>query len=116
METIQIQVPSDLLQRLRPYQNDLASLLELGLRYLEKQTKSQPAFDLEQYKQTEQYQRQKRLQTILREQAGVIGPDVDTRLQYTMQPDNQNWQPIEAAGKPASQIIIQQRQGILEDE
>jgi hypothetical protein len=113
METLQIQVSTELFQRLQPYQTDWAKLLELGLRYFTQETPL--PFDLEQYKLTEEYQEQKRLHEIMR-QNGVIVPDLDTRLKYVMHPDNQNRQPIKAGGKPASQIIIEQRRGILEDE
>jgi|GEM_PF-2860439 hypothetical protein len=37
METIQLQIPTTLWQRLRPYQDNLVQLLEWGLRYLEQQ-------------------------------------------------------------------------------
>ena len=34
METIEIKISSELYQRLRPYQQDLTHILELGLLYL----------------------------------------------------------------------------------
>lgn len=115
METLQIQVPTDLFQRLRPYQDDLVRLLELGLHYLEqKPTKLQP-FDLAEFKKSEEYQQQKQLHQLLQEN-GITTPNVDSRLEYIMHQNNQNWQPIPISGKPVSQIIIEQRQGILTDE
>lgn len=49
MTTIEIQVPAELAQRLRPYQHDLARLLEWGLRYLEDQASSPPDEQSEEY-------------------------------------------------------------------
>jgi len=106
METIEIQVPSELGQRLRPYQHDLARLLELGLRYLEENKPTQPEIEPDD--------EQKQLMNALR-QAGTIGPDISTTARYLAQPDNQNWRPIPAGGKPASQIIIEQRRGLNSD-
>jgi hypothetical protein len=40
METIQIEVPSELARRLRPYQSELPRLLEWGLHYAEKETEA----------------------------------------------------------------------------
>jgi hypothetical protein len=48
-------------------------------------------------------------------QAGAVGPDISTITDYLAQPDNQNWQPIEAEGKPASEIIIEQRRDLTGD-
>jgi hypothetical protein len=42
METIQIQVTTELAQQLRFYQNELPHLLELGLRLMITENKSQP--------------------------------------------------------------------------
>ncbi|EDN68416.1 hypothetical protein BGP_5370 [Beggiatoa sp. PS] len=43
METIQIQVTTELAQQLRFYQNELPRLLELGLRLMTTEKNSQPA-------------------------------------------------------------------------
>lgn len=112
LETLQIQVPMDLFQRLQPYQNDLVKVLELGLHYLEEKT---APFDLAKFKNSEVYHRQKRLCQLL-EENGIIAPDIDRRLEYILHRSNQDWQPISLSGKPVSQIIIEQRQGILTDE
>jgi hypothetical protein len=101
METIEIEVPTELVQRLGPYQDNLAHLLELGLRYLEERAVTEA-------------EQQKRLMAVLR-QAGAVGPDISTITDYLAQPDNQNWQPIEAEGKPASEIIIEQRRDLTGD-
>ncbi len=106
METIQIQISAELVQRLRPYQDDLAHLLEWGLRYLEEKDTTKP--------ELETYVKQKQLMAALR-QAGAVGPDIATTANYLAQPDNQNWQPIQAGGKPASEIIIEQRRGLTDD-
>jgi|SRR5688572_33428093 len=101
METIEIEVPTELIQRLRPYQDNLVHLLELGLRYLEEKDAVEAELEAEQ---------QKRLMAALCK-AGAVGPDLSTIADYLAQRDNQTWKPIQASGKPASEIIIEQRRG-----
>jgi hypothetical protein len=101
METIEIEVSAELVQRLRPYQDNLVQLLELGLRYLEEKDMAELEAD-----------QQKRLMAALR-QAGAVGPDLSTIADYLAQPENRNRQPIKASGRPASEIIIEQRGGLI---
>jgi hypothetical protein len=100
METIQIQISTELAQRLRPYQDDLPRILEWGLRYLAEKDLSK--LDLEELVN------QERTIAVLR-QAGIAGPDLNTMTNYLAEPDNQNWQSIPASGQPASEIIIAER-------
>jgi hypothetical protein len=103
METIEIELPTELVQRLRPYQDNLAHLLELGLRYLEEKDAVETESEAD---------RQRRLMAALRK-AGAIGPDPSTIADYLAQPKNRNRQPIKASGRPASEIIIEQRRGLI---
>lgn len=106
MKTIQIEIPLELNKRLIPYQDDLARLLEWGLRYLEEQASTKPELAA--------YIEQRRLMSVLRE-AGTIGPDASTITGYLAQPQVKNRQPIVATGPPTSQVIIEQRHGLLDN-
>lgn len=94
METIQVQISSELAQRLRPHYGELPQILEWGLRQLEQnQTKAE---------------RQQQVITILR-QAGATGPDPDTIAHYLAEQAAAPWAPLQTGGKPASEIIIEDR-------
>lgn len=105
METIQIEVTIDLATRLEPYKNDLSKLLELGLRCLEENQTHEPNAILSP----------QHVIDVLR-RAGAIGPDLPIIANYLAQPETQAWQPIPTGGKPASEIIIDQRHGMNGDE
>jgi hypothetical protein len=102
MEKIQIEVSIDLWQRLQPYQNDLAHILEWGLQYVEQRAGVEPESP------------PREVLSVLR-QAGAIGPDYETMVSYVTAPATQNRSPLQAGGKPASEIIIEQRRGFLDD-
>lgn len=89
-----MQVPSELAQRLRPYYNQLPQILEWGLRHLERE-------------KTET-ELQKQVVVALR-QAGAAGPGPETIAQYLAEQETSHWTPIQAGGKPASEIIIEER-------
>ncbi len=95
METVQIQVSSDLARRLRSYQNDLPLVLERVLRQIE-QEKSIPH-------RTRESALQWRISAALR-RAGVRGADPDTVVRYLHSRENQEWEPIQAGGEPASEL------------
>jgi len=103
METIQVQVSTELAQKLRPYQDDLARILEWGLRYLAEKGATKP--------ELETWVKQRQIIAALH-QAGTIGPDLTTIANYLAEPDSQDWQPIQAGGQPASEIIIEERNRI----
>jgi len=42
-------------------------------------------------------------------QTGVAGPDSDEMARYLSGSENQRWAPIRAGGKPASEMIIKER-------
>lgn len=92
METIQVQVSSELAQRLRQRDTDLSRILEWGLRFLE-HAEDEP--DIQQ-----------QIVDTLR-QVGAIGPDVAMLKQYLE--DQEVWKPIQAAGQPASTMIVAER-------
>lgn len=104
METIQIQVSSELARRLRPYQGELPRILEWGLRRVERET----GMETRTESTPEAMALQKRVVAALR-QAGAVGPDPEEVAQYLTQSENRHWTPIQADGKPASQMIIEER-------
>lgn len=116
METLHIQVSTELMKRLEPHQKNLVTLLELGLRYLETHEAEATALDIAAFEDSQAYVQQKEVETMLREQGGLIGPDLDTRLQYALNKTEEDWQPVSMPGQMLSELIIQQRQGILKDE
>ena len=103
METIQIQVSSELAQRLRPYQSELPRILEWGLCHVEGETEAKRAEST-----PEAMALQKRVVAALR-QAGASVHDPEEVAQYLAERENQRWTPIQAGGKPASEMIIEER-------
>ena len=104
MEIIQIQVPSELARRLRPYQSELPRILEWGLRHVERETETKTRAE----SALEAKALQEQVVAALR-RAGTIGPDPEEMAQYLAQRENRRWMPIQADGKPASQMIIEER-------
>jgi hypothetical protein len=94
METIKVQVSSELAEQLRPYSEQLPQILELGLRHLEQQ---QAASEMQQ-----------QTLAVLR-RVGATGPDLDTMTQYLAEQTASARRPIKAGGKPASEMIIEER-------
>jgi len=92
MITIPVQLPEDLAERVRPVQDRLPEIIELGLRQLRKQSAVTPRQRVEQ----------------LWEAQGLVEPIVrsSTRRQKARR---KRQAPIPAGGQPASEIIIEQR-------
>ena len=89
METIQVQVSSELAQQLQPHSQHLPQILEWGLRVLEQQ----------------QSEHNKVAQTLL--STGFIG-----HLSPETSPDDRPRQPPpELSGPPVSEILLAQRRG-----
>jgi len=104
METIQVQVSSELARRLRPYQRELPRILEWGLRHFEREIEEKARTGLT----PETMALQMQVYGVLR-QVGTVGPDPEEMAQYLAGPENQCWTPIQASGKPASEMIIEER-------
>ncbi|MBC8264231.1 MAG: hypothetical protein H8E47_08935 [Anaerolineales bacterium] len=104
METIQIQVSSELARRLRPYQRELPRILEWGLRHVETETEVETRAE----SVLEAMALQKRVVAALR-RAGAVGSNPEEMVQYLAQRENQRWTPIQAGGRPASEMIIEER-------
>ena len=95
---------SELAQRLRPYQSELPRILEWELRHVEKETKVETGAE----SVPEAMALQRRVVAALR-RAGTVGPDPEEMAYYLAQRENQRWMPIQTGGKPASQMIIEER-------
>jgi hypothetical protein len=108
MEIIQVQVSSELAQRLRPYQSELPRILEWGLRHIEGEIEEKTGAELA----SETMALQTRVLAALR-RAGAVGPDPEEMAQYLAGSENQRWTPIQAGGKPASEMIIEERDSRL---
>ncbi len=96
VEIVQIQVPAELAERLRPYQDELPRILEQGLSHIEAESVS------------ETMTLQKLVVAALH-QAGIVGPNPEEVARYLAGRENQRWMPIQAGGKPASEIIVEER-------
>jgi hypothetical protein len=94
METIQVQVPSDLAQRLQPYYDQIPQILEWGLQHIKQQQAG--------------LESQQQAITILR-QLGATGPDSNAIANYLAASAVAGWSPLEAGGRPASELIIKAR-------
>ena len=97
METIQIEISSELARRLRPYQSELPRILEWGLRRAEGKTEAES--------NTEARSLQERIVAALR-QAGAVGTDPEKVAQYLSE---RSWTPVEVGGKPLSEMIVEER-------
>lgn len=104
METIQIEVSSELARRLRTYQTELPRILEWGLRHVEREAEAETRAE----SVSEAMALQKRVVAVLH-WAGAIGPNPEETVQYLEQCENQRWTPIQTGGKPASQMIVEER-------
>lgn len=93
MITIPLQVPEDLAERLKPLQNQLVEIIELGLRQMEKPDTEAKA----------DQEAKSRLLKVLLSTGIVTPPDPSTPPTYVRHT------PIQAGGKPVSEIIIEQR-------
>ena len=108
METIQIQVSSELAWRLRPHQSEMSRILEWGLRRVEREIRTKTRAE----SVPKAMALQKRVTAVLH-QAGAVGPTPEEVAQYLTRRENQSWMPLQAGGKPASEMIIEERNSRL---
>jgi hypothetical protein len=104
METIQIEVSPELAQRLRPYQDELSDILERALRQVEQEREMQAEAKLS----AGELALQRQISVALH-QAGARGADPEMVTQYLDSGENQDWVPIQTNGKPASEMIVEER-------
>jgi len=105
METIQITVSTQLARKLRPYTQDLPRVLEWGLRYAEEKSGT----NLSAANTPEESAMQKLTIAALR-QAGAVGPEPEAIAAYLALNEDPAWVPIIAVGKPASEIVMEDRE------
>jgi len=106
METIQIQLPSSLVQTLRFYQQELPQIVELGLRLFETQTHLVPASTEDKYSDSNAAME-------VLHQAGMRGPDLESIARYLATLEVKQRQPLLAGGPSASDLIIEERNSRL---
>jgi hypothetical protein len=100
MVTIPITVSDELAGRLRPFQDRLPEIIELGLHHIQAQTNAHDA-------ETDSLVSKARVLAALHSTGIVTLPDIAAHLQ-----PRTRHTPIQADGQPASEIIIQAR-GVL---
>ena len=96
MTTIQLNIPNELAERLDPYRDQLADLLELGLQKW-----------LERERQQRLSQRDQLLQTL------ASSGKVKLPHAYPVEKPYSRQTPITIKGKPVSEILIEQRGPLL---
>ncbi len=103
MTTITLELPEHLAEKLRRHQDKLPRILELGLAHLVKEESLTP--------DARAHLRQKILAAW--QSTGLVmelNPQIWNR--YWQKPPRQRHTPISAEGKPASEIIIEQRRSL----
>jgi len=98
MDTISLQISGDLAGRLLPLKDRLPEIIELGLRYWPEQTLPTPREQAEK----------------LWEATGLLVAR-EPGATYSTAPAHRWRKPIQAGGQPASEIIIEQRGGALNE-
>ena len=99
METIEIQVSSELARRLRPYMSKLPRILEWGLYHVERETEA------------ESPPPPTRADVLAALRSTGILVELDPVIAARYRPDS-DWQrrtPVQVKGKPLSEIIIDER-------
>ena len=99
METIQVQVSSELAQRLLPYRSALPRILEWGLRYIKRKTEAKsPAPPT-----------RADVLAALRSTGILVALDPIIAARYRAGSDQQQRTPVWVKGKPLSEMIIEER-------
>ncbi len=94
METILLQIPNDLAERIMPHRHELARILQLGLSQLTTSEIESPR---------ERTMRALRATGLIQ----PIAPNLVSR--YAVEPHRRRRPPLRLPGKPLSEIIIEQR-------
>ena len=99
METIQVNVWTRLARLGEPHSEELARILELGLRQIEETASAKP--------ETTDLAAQKQVVAALQATAGAVGPTPEVTAQYLAKRRARSWKPIAAGGQPTSQMIVE---------
>jgi hypothetical protein len=100
METIQIEVSSELARRLRTYQRELPRILEWGLRRVERETEAESA----------PLPTRADVLAALRSTGILVELDPAIAVRYRAGSDQQEERtPVRVKGKPLSEMIIEER-------
>jgi len=99
METIRVQVSSELARRLLPYQDELPCLLEWGLRHIEREAEVEsPPLPTRQA-----------VLAALRSTGILVELDPAIAARYRTGSDQRRRTPVRVKGKPLSEMIIEER-------
>ncbi len=99
VETIQVQVSSELARRLRPYQSELHRILEWGLRHVEREAETEsPASPTRED-----------VLTVLRSTGILVELNPAIAARYRADSDRQHRTPVQVKGKPLSEMIVEER-------
>ena len=101
VETIQIQVPTELARRLLPYRSELPRILEWGLRHIE----------IERETEAESLPSPTRQAVLaaLRSTGIIVELDPVIAARYRAGSEQQRRPPVWVEGKPLSEMIIEER-------
>jgi hypothetical protein len=102
METIQVQVSTDLARRLRPHVHELPQILEWGLRQVEQKEAVPPA------RRAAEVQREEVL-AALRSTGLVVELDPAIAARYQVLAAQPLRTPVQVEGQPLSELIIRER-------
>lgn len=102
MDTIQIRVPTDLAERLRPYYDELPQILEWGLWYLEQVEPPRTTGPAEP-------PLRERVLAALRSTGIVVTLDPAIATRYRTHADRPRRTPIFVKGQSLSDVIIEER-------
>jgi hypothetical protein len=107
METIRIQVPSELARRLRRHYDELPQILEWGLRHVEEgETEIGPLSPTTEQADTP---RREEVLATLRSAGVLVSLDPAIAAQYQADADQRRHTPVHVEGKPLSEMIIEKR-------
>ena len=101
MEIIQVQVPSELAQRLRPYQDELPRILEWGLRHVERERETETGPPAPPSRED--------VLAVLRLTGLLVELDPAIAARYREGSEQQHRTPVRVKGKPLSEMIIEAR-------
>lgn len=94
METIILQISDDLAEQIRPHRHELVHILQLGLGQLTTRAAESP--------------RERTLRAL--QATGLIRPIAPGLVsRYAVDSDHRRRSPLHLAGKPLSEIVIEQR-------
>jgi hypothetical protein len=106
METIQVQVPSELARRLRLHYDDLLKILEWGLRCIEGEAEGDSISSPGEPDSTPD---REQVLAALRSTGMLVDLDPAIAVKYLASADQQHHTPVQVNGTPLSEMIVAER-------